>query len=106
MARKVLCGALRKLFFFQNHHSCRSAATLRKLIRRPLFPPSLIECRGETNDTELSFESFLLGITVTSSVSLFLSRSLSIYLSPFFLRFARAFALSFFLENSSFFKAT
>lgn len=38
---------------------------LRKLIRRPLFPPSLIECRGETNDTELSFESSLLGTRVT-----------------------------------------
>lgn len=56
---------LRKLFFFQNHRSCRSVAALRKLIRRPLFPPPLIECRGETNDTELSFESSLLGICVT-----------------------------------------
>lgn len=74
---------LRKLFFFQNHHSRRSVATLRKLIRRPLFPPSLIECRGETNDTELSFESFLLGISVTLPVSFSLLSSLflSLYLS-------------------------
>lgn len=102
---------LRKLFFFQNHHSCRSAATLRKLIRRPLFPPSLIECRGETNDTELSFESFLLGISVTSPDSFlpFLSLSLSIhlslslsFLSPFRSRFC-----SFFLSREFvIFKAT
>lgn len=72
---------LRKLFFFQNHHSRRSVATLRKLIRRPLFPPSLIECRGETNDTELSFESFLLGISVTLPVSFSLLFSFHFYLS-------------------------
>jgi len=75
---------LRKLFFFQNHRSCRSAvAVLRKLIRRPLFPPSLIECRGETNDTELSFESSLLGIRVIPLFPFSLtSRSFSFFL-PF-----------------------
>lgn len=84
---------LRKLFFFQNHHSRRSAATLRKLIRRPLFPPSLIECRGETNDTKLSFESFLLGISVTLPVSFLLFLSLFIYISLLSFCFARAFVL-------------
>lgn len=88
---------LRKLFFFQNHRSCRSVAALRKLIRRPLFPPPLIECRGETNDTELSFESSLLGIRVTplfpfSLISVF---SLSFSLLSFSLTHSHSLASSF-----------
>lgn len=87
--------ALRKLFFFQNYHS-RRTVVLHKLIRRPLFPPSLIECRGETSDTKLSFESSLLGFRVVSlrrfPSSLFLiffpilfySLSLSLFLTLFF----------------------